>query len=71
MTLKGIVHNGTIILDNGAQIPDGTRVQVIVPDEPAQPPTLLNSLKLAGAVKGLPPDLAARHDHYIHGTPKR
>ena len=28
-------------------------------------------LKLAGAAKDLPPDFAAEHDHYIHGTPRR
>ncbi len=28
-------------------------------------------LEFAGAAKGLPPDLAENHDHYLHGTPKR
>jgi hypothetical protein len=28
-------------------------------------------LKIAGTVKNLPPDFAAQHDHYVHGTPKR
>ena len=28
-------------------------------------------LELAGTAKGLPPDMAEQHDHYIHGTPKR
>jgi hypothetical protein len=27
--------------------------------------------KLSGSAKGLPPDLAENHDHYIHGLPKR
>jgi hypothetical protein len=71
MTLDGTVRDGVIVLENGAQIPDGTRVQVVVADEPAEPPSLLSLLKLAGAVKGLPADFAAQHDHYIHGTPKR
>jgi hypothetical protein len=26
---------------------------------------------LAGKAKGLPPDMAANHDHYLHGLPKR
>jgi hypothetical protein len=26
---------------------------------------------LAGTVRGLPPDLAEQHDHYLHGVPKR
>ena len=28
-------------------------------------------LRLAGTAKGLPPDLARNHDHYLHGLPKR
>jgi hypothetical protein len=28
-------------------------------------------LEVAGTAEGLPPDFAAEHDHYIHGTPKR
>jgi hypothetical protein len=28
-------------------------------------------LKYSGIVKDMPPDFAAEHDHYIHGTPKR
>jgi hypothetical protein len=27
--------------------------------------------KFAGAVRGLPSDMAANHDHYLHGRPKR
>lgn len=26
---------------------------------------------LAGKARNLPADLAANHDHYLHGTPKR
>jgi hypothetical protein len=26
---------------------------------------------IAGTAQGLPADLAAQHDHYLHGTPKR
>jgi hypothetical protein len=28
-------------------------------------------LALAGKAKGLPPDMAANHDYYLHGLPKR
>ena len=28
-------------------------------------------LEFAGKAEGLPPDLSANHDHYLHGTPKR
>jgi hypothetical protein len=78
MVYNGTITNGTVVLDNGAQIPDGTRVQVIVPAEsPAPPapagdePTMLWMLKYAGTVTDMPSDFAAQHDHYLHGTPKR
>jgi len=76
MVYEGTIANGAVVLDNGARIPDGTRVQVIVPEEkPAPPaadePTLKWMLKYAGKAVGLPADMAAQHDHYIHGTPKR
>lgn len=36
------------------------------PDEAAEPVGKL-LLRFAGICDGLPPDLAERHDHYIHG----
>jgi hypothetical protein len=72
MTLDGIVRNGMIVLDQGASLPEGTRVKVIAePAEVEAKPTLLGLRKLAGIAKDLPEDFAAQHDHYIHGTPKR
>ncbi|HEX4085983.1 MAG TPA: hypothetical protein VHY22_13800 [Chthoniobacteraceae bacterium] len=28
-------------------------------------------MRFAGAVKGLPSDMALNHDHYLHGLPKK
>jgi len=71
MTIAGTIQNGVVVLDQPAQVPDGTRVQVVVIPEPDGEPTLRGLLKLAGTVNDLPPDFADQHDHYIHGTPKR
>jgi hypothetical protein len=72
MSLEGIVKNGVVILDNGHQLPEGTRVEVIVRNGATSQPTLAERLlKHAGTVPDLPPDLADQHDHYRHGTPKR
>ena len=40
MTLEGMVVNGTIVLDGGAQLPEGARVRIEVtdPDDFAPPP---------------------------------
>jgi hypothetical protein len=70
MTLEGIVQNGTIVLEIGTQIPNGTRVQVIIPDGESKP-TLAGLLKYAGCMPDMPADFAEQHDHYVHGTPKR
>ena len=41
--------------------------------EDAQPTSSLGEMLLrhAGKAVGLPEDMAAQHDHYLHGTPKR
>jgi hypothetical protein len=69
MTIDGIVQNGTIILDKGATLPEGTRVKVSI--EPTEEDCQELSeilLKHAGIAKGLSSDLAEQHDHYLHGT---
>lgn len=71
MTVEGTVKNGMIVLDQAAKLPDGTRVQVIVPDGAAPQPTLQNLLDLAGTVNDLPSDMALNHNQYLHGHPKR
>jgi hypothetical protein len=75
MLLEGTVINGTIVLDGDEKLPEGARVEVAVKEPKAsvgeKKPTLLGLLKLAGTLSDLPPDFAAEHDHYIHGTPKR
>jgi hypothetical protein len=72
MQMEGTVQNGVVILDNGHQLADGTRVQVIVREAATEKITLRDRLlKLAGTVDDLPPDMARNHDHYIHGTPKK
>ena len=72
MSLEGTILNGVVVLDDGLQLPDGTRVEVIVRVPSAKPATLRERLlRLAGTVDDLPADMARNHDHYIHGGPKR
>lgn len=73
MTLQGTVFNGTIVLDEPPALPDGMRVEVAVSplEQENSGPTLLSLLKLAGAAKDLPADMAEQHDHYLHGAPKQ
>lgn len=76
MTLRGTVTQGQIVLDQPSGLPEGTRVEIsITPLNPAPDvsgPTLAERLlNHAGRVNDLPADMAERHDHYIHGTPRR
>jgi len=77
MSFEGIVINGTLVLDNGEQLPDGTRVQVIIREQSAPSSSVEATnlgqrlLKFAGIAQGLPSDMAANHDHYLHGLPKK
>lgn len=83
MQLEGVIVNGRVELDAPADLPEGTRVRVeAIPVETAAPqnpekeekplsPLAKRLLALAGKAKGLPPDMAEQHDHYIHGTKKR
>ena len=77
MSYKGTVAGGVIVLDAKAKLPDGTKVEVRPVWQPAR--TSVRSRRellaridaIAAAMPPLPADLAAEHDHYIHGTPKR
>lgn len=73
MNFESVVTNGQVVVDVGTALPDGTAVQVTV--SPAAPPAPIENphawmTKYIGQAKGLPPDFAAQHDHYLHGTPK-
>lgn len=72
MSLQGVVTNGQIALENGVQLPEGTRVEVHIQELPAAASPLAEMLlKHAGKAQGLPEDSAAQHDHYLYGTSKR
>ena len=72
-TYTGEVRNGVVVFDEGTPpLPEGMKVQV----EPAEMQRDIEALRelllsVAGKAQGLPPDLAAQHDHYLHGQPKR
>jgi hypothetical protein len=75
MSIIVIVENDTIKLP--VHVPDGTRLEITLPGEAAVPTMQGASevtdalLAISAQVKGLPADLAAQHDHYLHGQPKR
>ena len=76
MSLEGRIHDGTVVFNEPVPLAEGTRVRVepLPPEvaENAESPSLLARLgDVVGAIDDLPSDLAAHHDHYLYGKPKR
>ena len=78
MTYKGRVTNGVVVLEDPKALPEGSVVMVEpVVESPSdterqQLADLRQTLlRWAGTAKGLPPDLARNHDHYLHGRPRK
>ena len=81
MTYRGRIANGVVVLEPGANLPEGAEVSVVLAKNGA--PTTVEAeptigQKLAALARSLedqpcdlPTDLAAQHDHYLHGLPKR
>ena len=73
MTSRGHVKNGQITLDDPIRFPEGAEVVVALVEKKPSNDDDLNAVLLrhAGQGQDLPTDLAAQHDHYAHGKPKR
>jgi hypothetical protein len=71
MEYEGTIKNGVVVIENGAVLPEGTRVRVVPMTESSRETLGQRLLKFAGTAKGLPPDMARNHDHYLHGAPKQ
>lgn len=76
MVFRGKVQNGVVVFEKGVALPDGTdvRVEPFVRAEgvAVEGPTLAEQFAdVIGTVPELPPDMAAQHDHYLHGAPRR
>jgi hypothetical protein len=76
MVYRGKMKDGVVVFDKGTGLPDGTEVRVepFSRDEniAADGPTLAEQFAdIIGTVPELPSDMAAQHDHYLHGAPKR
>ena len=71
MELEGVVHNGVIVPDDVQALTEGTRVRI----EPVKVGKETTFGQLFGDLvidcPDLPTDLAAQHDYYRLGKPKR
>jgi len=71
MESEGVVHNGVIVPDDATVFAEGMRVRISPVAEEKPRPFGERFAQFKGAVPSLPADLAAQHDHYRLGTPKR
>lgn len=79
MTYRGTVKSGVVVLPDDVSLPEGADVVVTLPEaEPDQSgePSIWTKLSDLGQwaealPTDLPTDLAANHDHHLHGLPKR
>jgi hypothetical protein len=70
MELEGTVHNGVIVPDDATGLTEGTRVRITLAAGDSRP-FGERYARFKGSVPDLPADLAAQHEHYRLGTPKR
>ncbi len=79
MTYRGTVRSGVVVLPEDVTLPEGADVVVMLPEAepaPSAEPSIWDKLSDLGRwaedlPSDLPTDLAANHDHYLHGLPKR
>ncbi|MFO0788763.1 MAG: hypothetical protein U0805_04845 [Pirellulales bacterium] len=57
-----------IVPDQPVSLPVGQKLQIIVEAAPGQ---FSDLAKFASDIPDSPGDLAAQHDHYLYGTPKK
>lgn len=72
-TYTGEIRDGVVVFEGAPPpIAEGTKVRVEPVEVSPQSRTLAERLSsVIGRAKGLPPDLAEQHDHYLHGQPKK
>ena len=71
MSYTGKVQNGVVVLPPDVKLPEGTEVQLTIPDSAAKPSFAERYAAYVGMADDLPADLAANLDHYVHGHRKR
>jgi hypothetical protein len=70
-TLTAHFDGKVIVPDEPVQLPVGQRLQVHVELAEGPPARFADFLQFASDLPDAPPDLAAQHDHYLYGNPKR
>ena len=70
-TIRAHFDGKVIIPDEPVQLPVGQSLRLHLELVEAPPPAFADLLRFAVDLPDAPPDLAAQHDHYLYGSPKR
>jgi hypothetical protein len=73
MTYRGTVKGNVVVLDSGAELPDGAivHVETLAPGGSGVPAGAADPFRMGGlAVETGIRDLATNADHYLYGHPK-
>ena len=70
-TIAAHFDGKAIIPDEPVQLPVGQRLRVCIEFSEGESPRFADLLDLAADLPDAPSDLAAQHDHYLYGSPKR
>ena len=77
MVYMGHVENGSIVLDEPADLPNGALVkielatEVLTADEDSGPSFTQRFAEVLGKAQSLPKDAAENQDHYLYGVAKK
>ena len=70
MTLLGTIQKGVVVLEDSVVLPEGTVVEVHVPDEVGTRNGSSSLLKYAGIVTDLPETASQSVDQVLYGAPR-
>ncbi|MBM4050318.1 MAG: hypothetical protein FJ279_34920 [Planctomycetes bacterium] len=70
-TIKAHFDGKVIVPDEPVQLPAGQTLRVKVEIAETAPARFGDLLRFAAYLPDAPRDLAAQHDHYLYGSPKR
>jgi hypothetical protein len=70
-TITGHFDGKVIVPDQAVELPVGQPLRIRVELADASASRFADLLQLAADLPDVPTDLAAQHDHYLYGSPKR
>ena len=71
ISYAGKVTNGVVVLPRGVKLNEGQEVEVIPRTASPEEAFLHDAVEACRPPSGLPDDLAANHDYYLHGLSKQ